>query len=103
MIQDISVIELKRRKDANENLNLLDVRETYEFDEFNLNGKLIPLGDLPGRLDEIEDWKNEEIIVHCRSGARSGNAKLFLSDMGFENVRNLLGGMLAWRDQYPNG
>jgi rhodanese-related sulfurtransferase len=100
MIQDISVIELKRRIDANETLNVLDVRETYEFDEFNLNGKLIPLGDLPGRLDEIEDWKNEEIIVHCRSGKRSATAQQFMLQNGFTNVRNLIGGVIDWQMEF---
>ena len=100
MIQDISVIELKRRKYANETLNVLDVRETYEFDEFNLNGKLIPLGDLPGRMDEIEDWKNEEIIVHCRSGRRSATAQHFMLQNGFTNVRNLVGGVIDWQMEF---
>ena len=100
MIQDISVIELKRRKDANENLNLLDVRETYEFDEFNLNGKLIPLGDLPSRMDEIEDWKSEEIIVHCRSGRRSATAQQVMLQNGFTNVRNLVGGVIDWQMEF---
>ena len=100
MIQDISVIELKRRKDANENLNLLEVRETYEFDEFNLNGKLIPLGDLPSRMDEIEDWKSEEIIVHCRSGRRSATAQQFMLQNGFTNVRNLVGGVIDWQMEF---
>lgn len=100
MVQDISVIELKRRKDENENLNILDVRETYEFDEFNLNGKLIPLGELPGRLDEIEDWKSQEIIVHCRSGKRSATAQQFLMQSGFSNVRNLIGGVIDWQMEF---
>ena len=100
MIQDISVIELKRRKDANENLNLLDVRETYEFDEFNLNGKLIPLGDLPSRMDDIEDWKSVEIIVHCRSGRRSATAQQFMLQNGFTNVRNLVGGVIDWQMEF---
>lgn len=100
MIQDISVIELKRRIDANENLNILDVREQYEFDEFNLNGTLIPLGELPGRLDEIENLKNEEIIVHCRSGKRSATAQQFMIQNGFTNVRNLIGGVLDWQMEF---
>ncbi len=100
MIQDISVIELKRRIDANETLNVLDVRETYEFDEFNLNGKLIPLGDLPGRMDEIADWKNDEIIVHCRSGRRSATAQQFMLQNGFTNVRNLVGGVIDWQMEF---
>ncbi len=100
MIQDISVIELKRRIDAKESLNILDVREQYEFNEFNLNGTLIPLGELPGRLDEIESFKNEELIVHCRSGKRSATAQQFLLQNGFTNVRNLIGGVLDWQMEF---
>jgi rhodanese-related sulfurtransferase len=100
MIQDISVIELKRRIDAQEPLNILDVREQYEFDEFNLNGTLIPLGELPGRLDEIDSFKNEELIVHCRSGKRSATAQQFLIQNGFTNVRNLIGGVLDWQMEF---
>lgn len=100
MIQDISVIELKRRIDAQEDLNILDVREQYEFDEFHLNGKLIPLGELPGRLDEIESLKDQEIIVHCRSGKRSATAQQFLIQNGFTNVRNLIGGILDWQMEF---
>ncbi len=100
MIEDISVIKLKQRMDAGEPINLLDVRESFEFDEFNLNGKLIPLGELPGRLDEIEDWKDQEIIVHCRSGKRSATAQQFLLQSGFQNVRNLIGGVLDWQKEF---
>ncbi len=93
---DITVEELKERIDKGETFNFLDVREEYEFDEQNLGAKLIPLGELPDRLDEIEAWKDEEVIVHCRSGARSGNAKAFLTAQGYTNVRNVLGGILAY-------
>jgi rhodanese-related sulfurtransferase len=100
MNTDISVIELKKRLDAGETLNILDVRESYEFEEFNLNGLLIPLGDLPSRWEEIESWKEQEIIVHCKSGARSGTAKLFLQQLGFAQVRNLLGGVLDFQAHF---
>ena len=100
MIEDISVINLKKRLDAGEKINLIDVRETFEFEEFNLNGTLIPLGELPSRIDEIEHLKNEEIIVHCRSGKRSQTAQQFLLQMGFQNVRNLLGGVLDWQSHF---
>ena len=93
MSTDISVVELKKRLDAGETINLIDVREQYEYDEFNLGGDLIPLGTLPGKLEE-------EVIVHCRSGARSGTAKMFLIQSGFTNVRNLLGGVLDWQAQF---
>ena len=100
MIEDISVVNLKKRLDAGEKINLIDVRETFEFEEFNLNGTLIPLGELPSRIDEIEHLKNEEIIVHCRSGKRSQTAQQFLLQMGFQNVRNLLGGVLDWQSHF---
>jgi len=94
---DITIEELKERMDKRENLNLIDVREEHEFDEFNIGAKLIPLGELPDRLEEIEAWKDQEILIHCRSGARSGRAKEYLASEGFTNVRNVLGGMLAWQ------
>jgi rhodanese-related sulfurtransferase len=94
---DITIEELKDRMDKGEKLNLIDVREEYEFDEFNIGATLIPLGELPDRLDEIEAWKDQEILIHCRSGARSGRAKEYLESEGFNNVRNVLGGMLAWQ------
>jgi rhodanese-related sulfurtransferase len=100
MSTDISVVELKKRLDAGETINLIDVREQYEYDEFNLGGDLIPLGTLLGKLEDLEDLKNEEVIVHCRSGARSGTAKMFLIQSGFTNVRNLLGGVLDWQAQF---
>lgn len=94
---DITIEELKERLDKGEALNLIDVREEYEFDEFNIGAKLIPLGELPDRLDEIESLKDQEILIHCRSGARSGRAKEYLESEGYTNVRNVLGGMLAWQ------
>ncbi len=93
---DITVEELKERLDKGEDLNFLDVREDYEYEEQNLGAKLIPLGELPDRIEEIEDWKNSEVIVHCRSGARSGRAKSFMESQGFTNVRNVTGGILAY-------
>jgi rhodanese-related sulfurtransferase len=94
---DITIEELKERMDKGEKLNLIDVREEYEFDEFNIGATLIPLGELPNRLEEIEAWKEQEILIHCRSGARSGRAKEYLISEGYTNVRNVLGGMLAWQ------
>lgn len=100
MIEDISVINLKKRLDSGESINLIDVRETFEYEEFHLNGKLIPLGELPSRLEEIAHLKEEEVIVHCRSGKRSQTAQQFLLQMGFKNVRNLLGGVLDWQSHF---
>jgi rhodanese-related sulfurtransferase len=94
---DITVQELKERLDKGEKVNLIDVREDYEYDEDNLGGQLIPLGDLPSRVDELEDLQNEEVIVQCRSGKRSAMAQQILEQNGFTNVRNLTGGILAYR------
>ena len=93
---DITVEDLKARIDSGEKLNLVDVREQWEFDEANLGAILIPLQTLPNRLAELEKFKEEELIVHCRSGKRSENAKNFLEQNGFKNVRNVLGGIVAY-------
>lgn len=95
---DITVEELKERLDKGENLNFYDVREEYEYEEDNLGAILIPLGELPDHLEELKDLKDEEIIVHCRSGARSGKAVNFLKSQGFTNARNVTGGILAFRE-----
>lgn len=95
---DITVEELKERLDKGEELNFYDVREEHEYEEDNLGAILIPLGEFPDHLDELEEIKDEEIIIHCRSGARSGKAKAFLEAQGFSNVRNVLGGILAYRE-----
>ena len=97
---NISVEELNERINAGENLHILDVREPHENIEFNIGGTLVPLGKIQTmQLDEIDEWKNEEIIVYCRSGNRSGQACLILEAAGFSNVKNLTGGMLLWREK----
>jgi len=99
-MQVITVEELKSRLDAGETLHLLDVREPSERAEFNIGGVLLPLGKIQTmQTDDIEDWKDEEVIVYCRSGNRSGQASLILETVGFSNVKNLTGGMLAWQDR----
>lgn len=100
-MQTITVEELKRRLDAGEKLNLLDVREPHEHAEFNIGGMLLPLGQVRlMQIDELEPWKDQEIICYCRSGGRSGQACMFLETLGFANIKNLTGGMLAWQDQF---
>lgn len=96
-MEDITTQELKERLANGEKPFIVDVREPYEYDEFNIGALNIPLGSLPQRLEELEAHKDEEIILHCRSGARSGNAKAYLLQQGYPKVRNLLGGMLAWQ------
>ena len=100
-MQNISVEELKARMDAGEKLNLFDCREPHEYAEFNIGAKLIPLGKIQSmQLDELEDLKDEEVIIHCRSGNRSGQACMFLDAMGFKNTWNVTGGMLAWQEKF---
>lgn len=95
----INVIELKKKLDSGENVHLLDVREDAERSEFNIGGTHIPVGKVQQmQTEEIDSLKNEELIVYCRSGNRSGMACLFLEQAGFTNVINLTGGMLSWRE-----
>lgn len=94
---DISVEELKERLEKGENLHFYDVREEHEYEEDNLGAILIPLAELPDHLAELEDLKDSEIIIHCRSGARSGKAVGYLESRGFTNARNVVGGILAFR------
>lgn len=98
---DITVEELKLKMQNNDDFLLVDVREEWEYEEFNLGGKLIPLGTLPGAIDDINDaWMQKEVVVHCKSGARSAAAKAFMMQQGFENVRNLLGGVIDWQSKF---
>jgi rhodanese-related sulfurtransferase len=99
-MQDITVEELKTRRDNGDNVVVIDVREPWEYEEFNIGGKLIPLGTLPDALADLEDLKDTEVVVHCRSGARSATAKAFLTQQGFTKVRNMLGGVMAWQAQF---
>ena len=95
---DITVEELKERLSNGETPVIIDVREDWEYQESNIAGaKNIPLGALPQQLEDLEDLKNQEVIVHCKSGARSATAKAFMQQQGFSNVRNLLGGITAFK------
>jgi len=93
----IEVEELKRKLDAGEDVFILDVREPHEYQICNLQGHLIPLGDLPKRVQELDS--SREIVAHCRSGKRSADAVEFLQKAGFHKVWNLTGGILAWADR----
>jgi adenylyltransferase/sulfurtransferase len=96
-IPEMQVEELKRRLDAGEDLYVLDVREPHEYQICNIGGHLIPLGDLPKRVNELDS--SREIVAHCRSGVRSAKAVGFLQQAGFKKVHNLAGGILAWADR----
>ncbi len=95
-IPQMTVHELKQRMDAGEEIFILDVREPYEYQIANIGGKLIPLNDVPQRLAEIDPA--QEIVVQCRSGARSQRVAEFLKQNGYSRVINLAGGILAWSD-----
>ena len=97
-MQTITVQELKTRLAAGDAIHILDVREPAEYADFNIGGELLPLGQImAGQIDDIEDWKNDEIVVHCRSGMRSMQACLMLEHLGFTNTKNMEGGVLAWQ------
>jgi rhodanese-related sulfurtransferase len=99
-MEDITVEELKSKLDNHEKFIFIDVREPHEYEEFNLGADLIPLGNLPASIPSLLAHKEDEIVLHCRSGARSGAAKTTLAQLGFSNVRNLLGGVLEWQRLY---
>src|SRR6266436_5070700 len=96
-IPEMQVEELKRRLDAGDDLFVLDVREPHEYQICHIGGYLIPLGDLPKRVNELDS--SREIVAHCRSGVRSAKAVDFLRQAGFKKVYNLAGGILAWADR----
>jgi adenylyltransferase/sulfurtransferase len=98
-IPQITVEELKRKLDAKEDVFVLDVREPHEVPIANIGAPLIPLGQLEQRLGELAAHKDQEIIIHCRSGARSQKAALILKNAGFTHPENLAGGILAWADK----
>jgi rhodanese-related sulfurtransferase len=103
-MKNISVEELKQRMDSGEKINLIDCREPHEYEEMNLGGKLVPLGKIQSmQVEEIEHLKDEEVIVHCRSGQRSMMACLIMDSMGFTNTVNVTGGILAWKEKYGMG
>jgi len=96
-IPQMSVTELKQKLDAGEDVFILDVREPYEYQIAQIGGHLIPLGELPNRLGELDTEKN--IVVQCKSGGRSQRAAEFLAQNGFSKLHNLAGGILAWSNE----
>jgi sulfur-carrier protein adenylyltransferase/sulfurtransferase len=94
MINEVSVQELKNLKETGADIFILDVRDQWENDICNLGGHLIPLKELPTRLNELNP--NQHIIVHCQMGGRSSRAAAYLQEQGFKQVSNLRGGIKAW-------
>lgn len=102
MINEITVEEFATSIKNGEDFQLIDVREPYEFDEMNMNGILIPMGDIPYNWQKID--RNKKVVVHCRSGARSANVIAYLQEKhGFNNLFNLKGGILAWNQLNSKG
>ncbi len=100
-MKEITVEELKQRVDKGEKLNVIDVREPDEYAEANIGAMQIPLGKIMGmQLEDIDELKEEEVIVHCRSGKRSMQACMVLEQVGFTNMVNVTGGILAWQEKY---
>lgn len=99
-MQVIDVQTLKQKLDANEDFMFIDVREPHEHESTSIPGaRLIPLATVPDHLAEFQE-AGKEIVIHCRSGARSGQAQAYLLDNGCENVINVSGGILAWNDAF---
>jgi sulfur-carrier protein adenylyltransferase/sulfurtransferase len=96
-IPEISARELRTRLDRGDDIYVLDVREPHEYQICNIHGHLIPLGELPQRVHELDS--SREIVAHCKSGKRSAQAVEFLRDAGFRKISNLKGGILAWSDE----
>lgn len=97
---EITVQDLRQKLESGEKFVFIDVREPWEYEEFNLGAQLIPLNTLVNSMFDLEDYKEEPIVVHCRSGSRSAMAQGLLLANGFKNVRNLKGGVMAWQDAF---
>lgn len=100
-MQDITVQELQERIENGQMPVMVDVREPYEWELQHLDGiHKISMGDIPAKMEEMAtNWKEEELVVICRSGGRSGRITQYLRSQGFQHVRNLTGGMLAWKEE----
>jgi rhodanese-related sulfurtransferase len=100
-MKSITVEQLKEKLDSGEPVNLIDVREPHEHAEVNIGGRLVPLGKVQTmQVEELEDLKDETVVIYCRSGKRSMMACMVLDQLGFKETINLDGGMLEWLEKY---
>ena len=100
-MKEITVQELKQMQENGEDFQLIDVREPNEYEAANLGAELIPLGDVLNHVEEID--RNKKVVIHCRSGARSGRAiELLETHEDFDNLYNLKGGILAYHEAFGN-
>ena len=93
-MQEITVQELKEKLDSGEDFQLIDVREDFEYETSNIGGLLIPLGGIVIEADKVS--KDKPVVIMCRSGKRSAAAIMQLEQLGYTNLSNLQGGILAW-------
>ena len=101
MIKEITVKELKNKFDNNEDFMLLDVRNIQEVLFSKINGSIhIPMNEIMNRINELDS--NKEIIIQCKSGKRSARVCEYLMTQNFKNVKNLIGGIIAWSDEIDN-
>ena len=97
-MKEVTVTELKEMMDRGDDFQFIDVREPNEVEIAEIGAELIPMGEIPANIDRIS--RDKKVIIHCRSGARSGNIVRYLEqNHGFDNVYNVKGGILAWSDQ----
>ncbi|MEP1097137.1 MAG: rhodanese-like domain-containing protein [Cyclobacteriaceae bacterium] len=96
-MKEITVQELKNLIDESADFQLIDVREQHEFQICNLDGELVPMGEVPHHVEKIS--KDKQVVIHCRSGVRSADVIRYLEqNHGYNNLYNLVGGVLAWSD-----
>ncbi|CAN5382493.1 hypothetical protein BH09BAC5_BH09BAC5_18160 [soil metagenome] len=97
-MKEITVQELKRMRDNNESFQLIDVREPHEAEIASIGGELIPMGDIVGQFEKVS--KDKQVVIHCRSGARSASViQMLEKQYGFTNLYNLKGGIIAWANE----
>ncbi len=94
-MKEVNVLELKSMIENNEDFQLIDVREPFEYEVSNLNGLNIPLSGILIEADKVS--KDKPVIIQCRSGKRSAQAVMLLEQQGYTNLANLQGGILAWK------
>lgn len=97
-MKEITAKELQEQLGVNEKIILIDVREPYEHEEYNIGGELIPLADVMANVDQFREMADKEIVLYCRSGNRSAMAQKMLAMHGINNTTNLVGGVIAWRE-----
>lgn len=100
-MNEITPRELKAKIDGNENFQLIDIREPYEFEIANINGELIPMGEIMSNIERIS--REKTVVIYCRSGKRSASVIDALErEFGFTNLLNLKGGILSYADEVDN-